>query len=171
MARIVSIFLVALFLGGKAIAAPVAPLSLLLKSSPVTGSGISQNALHKKLVVVTFFASWCPPCTNEFQTLNEIRKEFPDSQLTIIAVNVFEQWGGKKHPSRMKRFLSKTNPKFKVVIGDDHITAAFGNIKRIPTLIIYDRNNKEIWRFVHQQGGTKMSATTEEIRAVLNRLN
>ena len=75
----------------------------------------------------------------------------------------------------MKRFLKRTNPTFKVVTGDDLIAAAFGNIERIPTLIIYDRNDKEIWRFVHQQGDTKMSATTAEIRtvlsAVLNRLN
>jgi hypothetical protein len=90
--------------------------------------------------------------------------------LTIVAVNVFEKWGGKKHPSRMTRFLRRTEPKFKLVVGNAGILMAFGNIERIPSLIIYDRRGKEIWRFVHRQGATKMSATAQDIKSALNLL-
>ncbi len=170
MARIISFVLFVILATGKLYAAPIEPLSLLLKPEPVQGMQVPAAALNDRPVVVTFFASWCPPCTAEFKALNDIRKEFPAEKLTIVAVNLFEKWGGKNNPPRMKRFLKRTQPNFFVIEGSSKIQQAFGNIERIPTLVVYDRFGKEVWRFVHEQGATKMSATAADIRTALTAL-
>ncbi|HFC04457.1 MAG TPA: redoxin domain-containing protein, partial [Rhizobiales bacterium] len=158
MARLIRFLVISLLLVSKADAAPIEPLSLMLDAAPIQGKQVSLNDLKDRPVVVTFFASWCPPCTAEFKALNVIRKDFPASQLTIVAVNLFEAWGGKRNPARMKRFLKRTEPEFFVIKGNEAIRRAFGNIERIPTLVVYNRQGNEVWRFVHKQGATKMSA-------------
>ena len=144
---------------------------LLLAAAPVTGEGLAQGALSGRPVIVTFFASWCPPCKHEFEALNKVRWRYPDDLLTIVAVNAFEAWGGKENPARMARFLKQTDPAFPVIKGSDEILRVYGNIERIPTLILFDAEGREVWRFVHEQGAAKMSATSEEILAALSRLD
>ncbi len=156
-----------IFAAGPALAEPVSgPLSLLVSAKSIAGPAVSKSLLVGKPVVVTFFASWCPPCLPEFMTLNALKKH-PDAQgVTIIAVNIFENFGGK-NPVRMQRFLGRTNPDFPVVKGSAEIRAAFGNVSRIPTMVIYDEQGRESWRFVHKQGATKMTADLDEIVTAL----
>ncbi|MGI9412880.1 MAG: TlpA family protein disulfide reductase, partial [Hyphomicrobiales bacterium] len=116
------------------------------------------------------FASWCPPCKAEFEALNRVRERYPGDRLAIVAVNAFEAWGGKENPARMARFLKRTEPSFYVVKGSDEILKVYGNIERIPTLILFDAQGREAWRFVHERGAAKMSASADDILAVLKRL-
>lgn len=143
---------------------------LLLKAAPFAGMSIDVGQVTGKPVIVTFFASWCPPCTDEFKVLNQVRSSHGEERLGIVAVNAFEAWGGAKNPARMKRFLARTKPEFTLVEETEGVLAAFGNVTRIPTLIIYDRKGREVWRFVHEVGAVKMSATLEDIETVLSDL-
>ncbi len=166
-AYLIGLLVILVLAAGPAQAEPVpAPLSLLVPAKSIAGPAVSKSLLVDKPVVVTFFASWCPPCLPEFMTLNELKKH-PDAQgVSIIAVNIFEDFAGK-NPARMQRFLSRTNPEFPVVKGSAEIRAAFGNVSRIPTLVVYDGEGRESWRFVHKQGATKMTADLDEIVAAL----
>ena len=164
---LIGFLVILIFAASSARAEPVSgPLSLLVPAKSIAGPAVSKSLLVDKPVVVTFFASWCPPCLPEFMTLNALKKH-PDAQgVTIIAVNIFEDFGGK-NPARMQRFLSRTSPEFSVVKGTAEIRAAFGNVSRIPTLVIYDSRGRESWRFVHKLGATKMTADLDEIVAAL----
>lgn len=156
-----------LLAGGDVRASTIHPLTLIPSAKPVVGDHVPASELSGKPVVVTFFASWCPPCTDEFKAMNQVRAEFPAEDVTLVAVNLFERWGGKDNPLRMKRFLKRTKPQFPLVKGTKKIAKAFGNITRIPSLVVYDHAGKEVWRFIHLQGATKMSATAEEIASAL----
>ncbi|MEM8647850.1 MAG: TlpA disulfide reductase family protein [Pseudomonadota bacterium] len=153
----------------SALADQSAPLTLLPAAPAIIGDQVPGDELSAKPVVVTFFASWCPPCTDEFKALNQVRAAYPADKATIVAVNLFEKWGGKENPARMAKFLKRTKPNFYVVKGNTKIAEAFGNIERIPSLVVYDPKGKEIWRFVHLRGAEKMSATAEEIQAALDK--
>lgn len=145
--------------------------ALLLAAAPVNGPALDRDVLTGKPVIVTFFASWCPPCMDEFNTLNQIRDRYPGERLSIVAINAFEAWGGKKNPARMARFLDRTKPTFPMVEATGEILQVFGNVERIPTLIVYDRDGREVWRFVHALDATKMSASLQDIQQVLARLD
>ncbi len=143
---------------------------MLLAAPPVKGEPLSPSDISGRPVIVTFFASWCPPCVHEFEALNQVRQRYPASEVAIIAVNAFEAWGGKENPARMARVLKKTSPNFPVIKGSEEIRRVYGDVKRIPTLIVFDADGREAWRFVHEEGATKMSATSEEILAALARI-
>lgn len=129
----------------------------------VSAKQFEPQTVTGRPVVVAFFASWCPPCTDEFDVMAKVRATVGDRPVTFIGINLFEAWGGKKDPARMARFIARTRPGFPLIEGSPEISAAFGTIDRIPTMVVFGSDGKENWRFVHQRGATKTHATAEEI--------
>lgn len=52
------------------------------------GDAVDLNALRGKVVIVTFWASWCGYCLKELPELNKLQTQAGDQWLKIIAVNV-----------------------------------------------------------------------------------
>ena len=144
-------------------------LRLMVESAPPIGGSETLDPDADGPVIVTFFASWCPPCTDEFRHLNAISAsgEFDDVQ--IVAVNLFEDFGGVKNPERMDRFIERTDPGFALVKGSEDIRKAFGDIDRIPTVVVYGQSGGEVWRFVHERDAEKTHATETDLRHALER--
>ena len=100
----------------------------------LTNRDLDAKDFQNRKVVVTFFASWCPPCREEFKELGQLATR-PDSPL-IIAINVFEDWFGD-NSDRRQQFLTAEDPSFPVIEGNAEIREAFDNVDRIPTLYIF----------------------------------
>ncbi|MDA4848450.1 TlpA family protein disulfide reductase [Hoeflea poritis] len=138
-------------------------LRALVDNAPSIAAGADFDPARQGPVIVTFFASWCPPCTDEFRHLNSLAAsgEYDDAQ--IIAINLYEDFGGVKNPQRMARFIERTAPQFPLLKGSDDIREAFGNIDRIPTVVVYGRSGDEVWRFVHERNAEKTHATEADL--------
>ncbi len=133
------------------------------KLPEVTGaSPIDLSEIENKPVIVTFFASWCPPCLEEFSHLNQLHKKYSDSDLKIIAINVHEAWDAND-AERMDKFISTTSPAFPAVVGSEKIRELFGGIDRIPTVYGFNRKGELIYRFIHQRKSTKTNAPFGEL--------
>lgn len=129
----------------------------------VSAKQFEPASVQDRPVVVAFFASWCPPCTNEFDEMAKVQAAIGDRPVTFIGINLFEAWGGEKDPARMARFIARTTPQFALIEGSPEISAAFGTIERIPTMVVFGSDGRETWRFVHERGAVKTHATAEEI--------
>lgn len=134
----------------------------------IQGGSIENGDLDGKAVVVTFFASWCPPCRTEFNHLNRVAADFAAADLSIVAVNVFEEFDGDD-AARMSRFLEDTRPRFHVVKGDEPIKQTFGNVQRIPTVFVFGRDGAQVMHFIHKRGAKKMSVDERELRTAIAR--
>ncbi len=62
----------------------------LLELPPLVRKPLLETHLVDRVVVIGFFASWCPPCRPEFETLNALRREFAHEDVEVLAVNIFE---------------------------------------------------------------------------------
>ena len=142
---------------------------LLGLDSLIKPESVNLGNLKDRVVLVTFFASWCPPCRDEFKALNELQRQLGNEAFAIVAVNVFEEFDDNDGP-RMEKFLNDTKPQFHVVEGTDETRALFGGINRIPTLITFDQTGKEAFNFVHARGATKQSVESEELMAAIKPL-
>lgn len=104
------------------------------KLKDVEGRVISSETFKGKVVVVDFWATWCPPCRAEIPGYVELQKKYGKDGLVIIGVSL-----DQKGPAVVKPFMEKFGINYPIVMGDDDISAAFGGMDAIPTTFIIDR--------------------------------
>ena len=141
-----------------------ARISALAALPALEGAPVTAEALIGKYTAVTFFASWCPPCTDEFRHLKDFRARHPN-EVVVVAVNIHEDFDGKKDPGRLKRFLEKADPSFFLLGEGEEVSDLFGEVSRIPTLFLFDGDGRPAMHFIHERGATKMFTTPEELEA------
>lgn len=103
----------------------------------VDGGKLSSEELKGKVVVLDFWATWCPPCRAEIPGYVEMQKQYEDQGLVIVGVSLDQ--GG---PKVVKDFAKKFGINYPLVMGDQGIVSAFGDIQAIPTTFLIDRDGQ-----------------------------
>lgn len=134
------------------------------------GGGIGTADLENQVVVVAFFASWCPPCNPEFDHLEAVRQKFSNEPVEILAINIFESFSGPGSDARLQGFLDLKNPGFVTLGNGEEISENFGTVKRIPSVFVFDRNGALAFNFVHGVGAQKTHVEEEELTRVIEKL-
>lgn len=96
------------------------------------GSALTLEELKGKVVVLNFWATWCPSCKKEIPWLNKLVERFEeDPNVVFLAIST-------EKPEEIKKF-TRDNPLFyKLYVGSDEIFRAY-NIRSIPTHLIIDK--------------------------------
>lgn len=103
----------------------------------VTGAAIPLSSQHGKLVILTFWASWCGPCKRELPILENAQKLIGKDRLTVFAVSFKENPAAAK---AIKKTLSEWQINF--IEDDNGWIANRYAISSIPHLFFIDRNGK-----------------------------
>ena len=80
-----------------------------------------------KVVLVNFWASWCPPCIYEMPELTRLKQQMADRPFEIIAINV----GEKKY--RVRKFVNLVNFELQVLLDTSNKTFNDWNVRTLPT--------------------------------------
>jgi thiol-disulfide isomerase/thioredoxin len=106
------------------------------------GSGeITLSDLKGKIVVLDFWATWCPPCKKGLPLLNEFDVEHSSDLVVVYAVNVWERGSEKEVLETVKDFWKDNKYKTSVLLGSQYsdLTKNFG-VTGIPTTFVIDMN-------------------------------
>jgi thiol-disulfide isomerase/thioredoxin len=123
----------------------------------LNGGAISSTAFRGKVVIVNFWATWCPPCRAEIPDLIALQTKYRDS-LQVIGVSQDEA-----PPEEVKRFVADHGMNYPVVMSTTAIESLFPGIRALPTSFILDREG----RLVQKHVGMLNAETTElEARAL-----
>ena len=131
------------------------------------GAAPKEADLAGRIVIVSFFASWCPPCHPEFDHLKAIHARYAGAGVTVVAVNIFETFGRDDGGLRLDRFLAGKDPAFPVLGGGETVAGVFGSVKRIPTVFVFGRGGQPVLHFIHEQGATKTHVGYEELEGAV----
>ncbi len=143
---------------------------ILLALPVVRGAPVTEAALEDRVLLIAFFASWCPPCKHEFPHLNTVQKAYGADGLQIVAINVFETFEGRSTPAKLEAFLDSTQPVFPILKGDAETRRLFGNLDRIPTMFLFKRNGELDFIFRHERNAEKTHLNEAELRAAIEPL-
>lgn len=123
------------------------------------GKAVNSSDFAGKVVILDFWATWCPPCRAELPSLIALQKKYGDQGLVIIGVSL-----DQKGPSVVIPFAREHGINFPLVMGDEAIMEAFGGIEAIPTTFVIDREGRLVSRHV---GVTSQAEFEAEIEPLL----
>ena len=123
------------------------------------GKLVKSSDYRGKVVILDFWATWCPPCRAEIPSFVELQKQYGKDGLVVLGVSL-----DKEGPAAVKKFMTKTPMNYGIVMADDKIAEAYGGIEAIPTTFIIDRQGKIVAKHV---GLTDKAEFEKEIKPLL----
>lgn len=90
-----------------------------------------------KIVILNFWATWCPPCQKEIPDFISFYEKYHDKGVAIVGIAIDEEG-----VSIVKPFAEKYKMNYPVLIGNENIIADYGAMVAIPTSFLIDRSGK-----------------------------
>lgn len=120
----------------------IAAPEMVLKD--LNGQTIALSKLKGKVVVVNFWATWCPPCRREFPSMERLRQQMAGKPLVILAVNEGEG------VETIESFFSTLDlqPGFSTLLDEDGSAMSFWPVRGLPTTFIIDKRGRMAYRAV-----------------------
>jgi len=115
------------------------------------GKPVNTDQWRGKVLVVNFWASWCPPCVEEMPALDKLQKEFLSQNVLIVGIGI-------DSPSNIREFLEKTPISYPIVIGGlegSNLSKQMGNSQgALPYTVVIKANG--------QASNSKLGKMSEE---------
>ena len=123
-----------------------------VKLRPAKGGLMDLSYYKGKVLVINFFATWCPPCLKEIPEFIEIQKQYGGKGVQFIGICV----DGTR--AEVLGFVKTHAINYPVAMDNQDLASIFGDIQGVPTTFVVDRNLK----IVDQWVGYKNKAFVEE---------
>ena len=98
------------------------------------GKSISLKDLRGKVVVLNFWATWCPPCRAEMVALNQVQQDLADRDLVVLGINQLED------PQTVQHFMQTQGLSFPVALDSLGAASQAYRVSALPTTYFIDRN-------------------------------
>ena len=120
---------------GKTDAAAPAGPDFALKD--LDGNVVRLADLRGSVVIVDFWATWCPPCRLALPHLQAISNEYGGRGVKVVAIAMDDQGESVVRP-----FVAKNKLTFTVVLPDNQVDRAFGGVRALPTTFVIGPDGK-----------------------------
>lgn len=128
---------------------PVAKAGLIGTAAPefslldMQGNKVTLSQFKGKVVIINFWATWCPPCREEMPSMEKLYRRFADKGLVMLAVNVEDD--GKE---LVADFLKKAPYSFPILLDEDQSVQETYGVFRFPESFIIDRNGLVVEKII-----------------------
>ena len=106
------------------------------------GQPVTLESFHGKIVLLNFWATWCPPCVAEMPALDRLQADLGGSDFAVVAVSTDRQ--GIKKSAPFYRRAGLTHLELYNDTRGGLLDAAKG--KSLPMTLLLDRDGREIGR-------------------------
>jgi cytochrome c biogenesis protein CcmG, thiol:disulfide interchange protein DsbE len=121
----------ALGVGGGDFVAPAFALNTL------DGEPVSLDGLRGRVVLVNFWATWCPPCRIEMPGFQRVYEDRRDEGFVVLGLSTDR--GGE---GVVRGFLSDRDLTFPVAMATGEVVRDFGGVRALPTSFLIDREGR-----------------------------
>ncbi len=99
------------------------------------GETVRLADLRGQAVLVNLWATWCPPCRAEMQTIETIYDEYKDQGFTVLGVNMTYQ----DEPLKVIPFVNEQKLTFPILLDETGEMASAYQLKSLPSSFFIDR--------------------------------
>jgi len=133
---------------------PVPPFLL----QDLDGSVVSTAQWQGKVVILNFWATWCPPCREEIPILIELAKKYKDS-LPIVGVSVDDG-----SPEEVREFAKAFHMNYPVVMWSHELVSEYGGVPALPTTFLINKDTRIVQK---HEGLYPPEVYDTEVRALM----
>lgn len=127
----------------------------------INGNPVSLSSFKGKVVLLNFWATWCPPCRAEIPSMNKLQQMLKNRGLVILAVST------DRAVVDVKDFLKKNPVAFTVVVDYNlSVSRSLYKVFMMPTTFLIDRKGVIVEKYFGEQDWTDPDII-KEIEALL----
>ncbi len=111
--------------------------------------GIKFDNFENKVILLNFWATWCPPCRAEIPHLNNLKEKYKDN-FEVIAVEVGGQDGKLTAKNVLDDFIKEYKMNYIITNSEENYKLAdlLGGVRTIPTMYMFDPQGKIVQKYV-----------------------
>jgi thiol-disulfide isomerase/thioredoxin len=133
---------------------PVPPFLL----QDLDGNVVSTAQWQGKVVILNFWATWCPPCREEIPILVELAKKYKDS-LLVVGVSVDDG-----SPDDVREFAKAFHMNYPVVMWSHELVSEYGGVPALPTTFLINKDARIVQK---HEGLYPPEVYDTEVRALM----
>ncbi|MFH2123013.1 MAG: TlpA disulfide reductase family protein [Pseudomonadota bacterium] len=107
----------------------------------VSGTTVNSADYSGKALLVTFFATWCPPCMQEIPTLIELHQEFSKANFSVVGLSV------DQGPDVVAKLVEIRSINYPVLMADETTARNFGGVAGIPTSFLVNKEGNVVKKY------------------------
>lgn len=112
------------------------PLAPSLTLTDIEGKAWQLDALRGEVVLLNFWATWCPPCVEEIPSLGRLNLRMNGKAFRVVSVDVGEE------AAQVNKFLKRIPADFPVLLDPEGSTTGPWKIRAFPTSFLIDRSGR-----------------------------
>jgi thiol-disulfide isomerase/thioredoxin len=129
-----------------------------LQAQDIHGKPVDKDSWGGKVVIVNFWATWCPPCREEIPELLALKAEFGD-RMEIVGIS--EDDDG---PQGVLKFARQQGMTYPIVMATGELINAYGGVPALPTSFLIDPQGRVVMK---HSGLYSFESYEREIRSLL----
>lgn len=110
------------------------------------GRPVALNQYRGKVVILNFWATWCPPCKEEIPWFIDLQKKYAGQDVQILGVSMDD---ARDHDEVIK-YAGKIGINYPVLFGDEGLAQRYGGVEMLPTTYYVDRAGRVVVRVLGQ---------------------
>ncbi len=110
------------------------------------GKPIQLSALKGKVVLLDFWATWCPPCKAEIPHFKALKSAYGPKGVEIIGLSVDQEGEGV-----VRSFAQAEGMNYPIAVVGQDLTQKYGGIRGIPTTFLIDKEGRIAKKYVGYQ--------------------
>jgi thiol-disulfide isomerase/thioredoxin len=99
------------------------------------GRPVTRADLEGRVVLVEFWATWCPPCQGTLRFLADLQKRYGE-RIAVLAVAI------ESDEADVRRMAGSLGAPLRVALGTPEMARAFGDVSAVPTLFVFDAHGR-----------------------------
>jgi thiol-disulfide isomerase/thioredoxin len=109
----------------------------------LNGKPVTLTALRGKVVLVNFWATWCPPCRREMPDLDRLNERFAKQGLVVLSISDEDQ-------AKVTPFIKSSGYRPVVLLDPGDVVEKQFHIEGIPKTFLFDRSGKLVGETIDQ---------------------